>query len=122
MFLIGRQRSIARDTTGRKTLRRVKSGLLPLETCPLEEMLQELEQAVTMDLDRWDEMVGKMIEIDSYVLSGTCEAGLPGDLGEAVGIQIRLRRVFARWSERELGTRYELELDLKAVMKGKSNA
>jgi hypothetical protein len=117
-----RQKSIARDKTGRKALRRVQSGLLPLETCPMDEQLQGFEQELTLATKMLGNMVEKMEVFDSYVSSGTCTPGLPGDLSSTDDIQKHLRRVFGGWAERQTGTWCDLDMDFKTMIKGKSKA
>ena len=121
-FLMKRQNSIARDKTGKKALRRVQSGLLPLETSSRDEQLQEIEQELALTVDLCGDMVEKIIPFDLYVSAGTCEAGLPQELAVAESIQTRLRSIFRRWAKREMGTKCDLELDFKTMVKGKFKA
>ncbi|SPN97166.1 uncharacterized protein DNG_00682 [Cephalotrichum gorgonifer] len=68
-----------------------------------------------------DSEMFNLIHIDSYISTGTSKTGLPDDLEEATDAQHRIQTVLGEWLLKTTGTCYDLKLNLRSQVKGKSS-
>lgn len=124
-YLIRRQRSEAEhQRKGRQPLKRAKSDTLPLEKVPEKEMIQHLVLTIvpdTKELGRvWEATTG----VDTFCSDCRTEIDLCDNmnLDDITDIEERLRIVLASWTEKILGQKAEVGLDIRSQVERKALA
>lgn len=120
-YLMRRRRLMSRDRRAGRVLRRMRSALLPLEKTPVEQEMHTVAQSISTSQAGLRSAVLFLVDFDSYVSLGACQPGLADDLEGAADIQARLQSVCGEWAQRTAGVGCDLELNLRGLMKGKSN-
>lgn len=122
-YLMRRQRSGAdNQRKGRPMLKRAKSDMLPLERVPNNYETQRLILTLVFDTENLAE-VQTIPSEDAVFGSGYCaKTKLGEDMGleDAAEIEMRLRRLLDEWTEANLGQRIDVEINLCALVKGKT--
>ncbi|ROW14779.1 hypothetical protein VPNG_03752 [Cytospora leucostoma] len=120
LYLMRRQRSEEKHRgQGRQTIKRAKTEMLPLESIPqgheiqhlvlkVEPVTEKLEQIRIADIQ--DEAINDQELWDTIGLKDVAE------------IEERIRQVMSVWTEKTLGEKTEVEINLGKVVKGKGVA
>lgn len=119
-YLMKRQRSLSRsDLPSRKTLRRTKSELLPLERTPVEQETCKVIFTMTVHEKEFNVTRGEEIPTDSYQ-SLECpgwDFDRTGSHDFIAKLEVRIKNLWSKWTERLLGTRADLEVNLLRSLK-----
>ncbi|KAJ4413702.1 hypothetical protein N0V82_008384 [Gnomoniopsis sp. IMI 355080] len=121
-YLIERQRSEAEHRRrGRQPLQRVKTDRLPLETVPEMQGTQHLVLHVEIDMMKLADRLGDMVGSDGFCNNyrTDIESSEQMDLDDVVEVEVRLKDLLSTWTEKLLGEKTEVDLNLRSQVKGK---
>ncbi|KAI1202035.1 hypothetical protein F5X97DRAFT_345932 [Nemania serpens] len=126
-YLLRRQKSMVVEGSGPnpRTLRRLKSSLLPLENTLPEYQLHDLSWTTRISSSMLDELVQWTRKYDEYVIHGTFFDGLDLSLADGRAVEAQLQKLLAEQKE-NIGNRSadngRVTIDLQATLKGKGVA
>lgn len=120
-YLIKRQLSEAEHRTrGRQPLKRAKTDRLPLETVPQGQGIQHLVLPIEIDATNFEDVladVGSDKICNKYLID--IEATEQMNLDDVAEVELRLKELLSAWTEKVLGEKTEVNLDLRSRTKGK---
>lgn len=124
-YLMRRQRSEAdHRRRGHQLLKRAKSDMLPLEKIPDAYEIQRLVLIVVPDMNKLGDAQKHPSE-DTIFGDGYRTGAKLGEelsLEDAAELDTKLRRVLDGWTEMNLGQRADVEINIGALVKGKTIA
>lgn len=124
-YLMRRQRSEAEyRRKGQQPPKRTKSNMLPLEKVPETERIQHLVLTVVLDTEKLGQISGATTGVDIFCNGCRAEMDLSDDmnLDDITDIEVRLRIVLAAWTEKVLGQKTEVSIDIRSQAKRKAMA
>lgn len=122
-YLMRRQRSEAEHRRkGRQPPKRAKSDRLPLEKVPAKEGIQHVVLTIAPDMDKVGEMSEDTAVYDIFCADCRTELRLSDEMGldDVTEIETRLKSVLSAWTEKMLGEKTEVVLDIRRQVKGKA--
>lgn len=124
-YFMSRQRSeLDHKKRGRQLLKRVKSDMLPLERVPDTHQMQQLVLIMVPDVEKLGISRSNPTRDTAFCDDHLAETNLNENLSldDAAEIKARLGRLLNDWVEITSGQRVEVELNIGALVKGKSAA
>lgn len=124
-YLMRRQLSEAEHRrSGRQTLKRTKTDRLPLEKTPDEYGIQHLVLTVVPDTERLVSASSYTTGYDTFFGDCRSELSLTEEmsLDDVTEVETRLRSILSVWTEKILGEKTEVQLDIRSQVKGKATA
>lgn len=121
-YLMKRQRSEAEHRKrGRQPLKRVKTDRLPLETVPQCQDMQRLVLSVHIDALKLANVVRFMARLNGDLDDSGPEtkSNEEMNLDDVVEIEARFKNLLDDWTEKVLGEKREVSLNLRSQVKGK---
>lgn len=116
-YLIRRQRSeAAHRRKGRQSIKRTKTDRLPLEKVPSGDGTKQLVLNLDQETTETCNAARRTASLAAY--HEGMRFGELMSLEDVDEIQSRLQTVFTSWTERTLGKRVDIELDLRKAVKG----
>ncbi|KAI1131703.1 hypothetical protein F5Y10DRAFT_285643 [Nemania abortiva] len=123
-YLLRRQKSMAAEESDSKlkTVRRLKSSLMPLENIPPEFHTGSLSWTANISSSNLDGMVKLARKYDEYIIYGTLVDGLDMSLADGRAVELRLRKLLTEQKE-NIGNggagNDQMIIGLQATLKGK---
>lgn len=124
-YLMKRQRSEAEHRrSGRQTIKRTKTDRLPLEKISNQDEIQRLVLTVVSDSEKLGSALSDTTEHDTFCSDCRSELSLTEemDLDDVTEIETRLKSILSAWTEKVLGAKTEVKLDIRSQVKGKATA
>lgn len=124
-YLMKRQRSeVEHRRSGRQSLKRVKTDRLPLETVTESQGIQHLVLTVHSDAKKLAENLEGTVGNDTFSNNCHIDTSLGDDmaLDDVAEVEAKLECLLSAWTEKVLGQRAEVNLDLRSQVKGKAVA
>jgi len=121
-YLMRRQKSVERrDKSGRPSLKRMKTDMLPLETTARQCQTQDAVQLLRIGSEAISYAASYLSWFDRYICTGTAEKGIDMSLGmtDLEEIENRLRKLLVQWTGEDDGGVEELRVGLQRCLKGK---
>ncbi|KAI0107587.1 hypothetical protein GGR51DRAFT_516133 [Nemania sp. FL0031] len=123
-YLLRRQKSIAAEESSArpKTIRRVKSSLMPLENILPEYCTLGLSWAIKTSSSSLDELVRLVRKYDEYVIYGTLVDGLDMSLADGRVVELKLQKILTEQKENldnGIAADDPIIINLQATLKGK---
>lgn len=124
-YLIRRQHSEAKHRrAGRQPLKSAKTDRLPLEIVPEQHEMQRLVLTLTTETDNFEGTIGKDTTDDIFSVHCRTELRLSHDmnLDNLTDIETKLKSLLSVWSEKVLGEKADIELNIRSRVKDKTTA